>query len=491
MILIIGQGIAVRNRFTFKTTADPGSVGADALRFKESVVTQSRVVYTTILVLAVLVCCVMPQMQAQVYDCDTAYAVERWSQPERLPFWVNTWDDANMYPSWGPDGKTIFFLGKLGRICTTTLSDTGWTQCEIFPATKNYSYCRGSCMAPDNKTFYFCGSVGGAWAVFITKWNDDSLKWLPPEPMLMWRDTSLWNQYEKKYALIPVGAESIHLSRDGKQFYFDGGGKVSCSENIDFLLESILVSNWDEENQRWGEQCDLGPNVNYDIFCPERDTRDIRPSSFQTISPSLTADGRKLYFVKKFDRFYNFEILVAIRDSSGGWARARRLNINSYADSTKSRIWDGSSGYDEQPAISPDGKTLVFASRRNTMLYNWWEDLYISHLIVDENGDSVLTSVENASEFEPEVLSIEIFPNPSSRTVSIAIRKQPFEHIRIELFNIHGGYIRTIDAGDSSERSMRLTWDGLSDLGEKVPPGVYILRAATAGKYLIRRVLLL
>ncbi len=440
----------------------------------------------------VLIYTLIGRVCAQVYDCDTTYAVERWSEPERLPFWVNTWDDTNMYPSWGPDGKTIYYLGKLGRICTTTFSDTGWTQCQIFPATKDYSFVRGSCMGPDNKTFYFCGSVGGAWAVFTTKWSDDSLKWLPPEPMLMWTDTSRWIEWQTaKYALRPVIAETIHLSSDGMQFFFDGGGKTNCHGTIEFPGTSIHVSTWDEENQHWGERCDLEHSVNYDIYCPSRDPRGIRPQSWESIAPSLTADGKKLYFSKKFDRFYNYELLVSVRDSTGAWGRARRLNINSYADSTDSPIWTASSGLDEHPAISSDGKTLIFASRRNTMLYNWWEDLYISHLIVDENGDSVLTSLEATLQPQPEALSVEVFPNPSFQFVSIVIQKPPSEYIRIELFNIYGAHIKTILTSQSPERTLHLTWDGLSDTGAKVPPGVYILRALTESDVVLRRVVIL
>jgi hypothetical protein len=285
-------------------------------------------------------------------------------------------------------------------------------------------------MAPDGRSFYFSKS-GIMWS---TQLNEKTGKWSKPSPLLMVNDTSRWEDWDTpEYALLPIQTESASMTADGRQIYFSGGGKTSCHGRMISCVGEIMVSIWDGSKQCWGERCNLTWDVNYCILCPR-----LGPYSNGNLCPSITGDGRKLYFSKQFSDHYNDELHVSYRDSAGVWTRARRLNINSYADSSESPIWKGITGYDEQPAISPDGKTLVFASRRNSLTNGWPEELYISHLMIDEKGDSVSKCVLQAPFEQLEFPFFGIQPLQFLHKYSTQISSSAIEFIGSVNHDTHG-----------------------------------------------------
>ncbi len=144
------------------------------------------------------------------------------------------------------------------------------------------------------------------------------------------------------------GAQCI--SPDGEFLFFTGCNRPDGNGRCD-----IYVSQ--REGKGWSKPVNLGPPVN---------------TKGWESQPSLSSDGRTLYFVSDRPGGYgSYDIWKSTLDDNGRWAAAVNLgpNINTF--------------YDEQsPFIHQDDKTIYFASNGWIGLGN--KDLFISR--VDDKG---------------------------------------------------------------------------------------------------------
>lgn len=128
----------------------------------------------------------------------------------------------------------------------------------------------------------------------------------------------------------PDNEGTCTISADGRKIIFTSCGGRGYSGNCD-LFQSIKTG------EIWSKPINLGPNVN---------------SGDWESHPTLSADGRTLYFVS--DRKGGFgrnDIWYSTLDDNGRWAKARNLGepVNTQ--------------YDERsPFIHVNGKTLYFAT---------------------------------------------------------------------------------------------------------------------------------
>lgn len=147
--------------------------------------------------------------------------------------------------------------------------------------------------------------------------KDASGKWLEPQSVSAMINT-------------PDNEGTCTISADGRKIIFTSCGDRGYSGNCD-LFESIKTG------EHWSKPVNLGPNVN---------------SGDWESHPTLSADGRTLYFVS--DRRGGFgrnDIWYTTLAENGKWTKARNLGepINTQ--------------YDERsPFIHVNGKTLYFAS---------------------------------------------------------------------------------------------------------------------------------
>ncbi|MGH7492103.1 MAG: FlgD immunoglobulin-like domain containing protein [bacterium] len=121
------------------------------------------------------------------------------------------------------------------------------------------------------------------------------------------------------------GSESSFsfITRDSKRLYF-------ASDRITRSTEDIYYSDWDGE--KWAEPVRLGPNIN----TPQRE-----------LSPTVTADGKVLYFTR-YTNSNSYDIYYSMwQDTSWGQAVNMGAPIN-----TTFAEWSCS--------ISEDGMTLIF-----------------------------------------------------------------------------------------------------------------------------------
>jgi outer membrane protein OmpA-like peptidoglycan-associated protein/Tol biopolymer transport system component len=163
----------------------------------------------------------------------------------------------------------------------------------------------------------------GQWELYYTTKNEKG-RWTPPKPI-----TNI-NAKGKDNDLI--GGPSI--SYDGKTLYFfasfDGG-----QGDMD-----IYFSTWDGKD--WSEPSSIGNNINTKAY-----------EGF----PSVSADGRKLYFMrdnfsKRKDKELCYSLWVATRQEDSTWGVPEKLPAPVNMDCEKA------------PRIMADNRTMIFSSIR-------------------------------------------------------------------------------------------------------------------------------
>ena len=94
-----------------------------------------------------------------------------------------------------------------------------------------------------------------------------------------------------------------------------------------------------------------------------------------------------------------------------------------------------------------------------------------------------LPSVPVASEPNsvPAARSILMVAWPNPFTTGVQIRLENSSHAPvIEIFDIRGRLVRTVSLARSHSGTLSVEWDGKTDVGTAVPPGVYVVRSRPA-----------
>jgi len=146
--------------------------------------------------------------------------------------------------------------------------------------------------------------------------------------------------------------EAPFITGDGSRMLFSSRrparGSWDRSENI-WVME--------RGPEGWGEPLPLSGVVNQ----PRSETDDYATGS--ELGPIALPDGLLLYWTRA-DAEWGSDLYVAEQDESGAYMNPRPLRINSYGD-------------ESNPAMSPDGRYLVFQGYRDAQGFGE-QDLYVS-----------------------------------------------------------------------------------------------------------------
>jgi Tol biopolymer transport system component len=264
------------------------------------------------------------------------------------------------------------------------------------------------------------------------------------------KTNGIWQEPVKLNSSINPGGVATRyssISKDGKRLYFSGWGGYGGWD--------LWYSNWDDSLNDWSETVNMGPDINtegHDLYIYEvsKDTIYVtqqtqypnlyvldnnsghweKADSFwyhpiggaEMYGLSLTGNKEKMYFGKRrWEREWGIDLCVTYWDKTENyWGDVFYLNIN-----TQTIPWQNEtiSGIDSYPWISPDGKKMIFSSNRiGDVVKDSSDDetnLYISYLLIDENGDTV-TSVKNyPSKIINSFSLIQNYPNPFNPSTTI------------------------------------------------------------------------
>jgi hypothetical protein len=351
-------------------------------------------------------------------------AVEKWTMPVKVD--TNAW-----YPYVTPDGNKLFFKGY-GGYNYIEKTETGWSErTRLGNQINGYNFLRKIVLSPDEKTLYFTATQD-IW-IYRSFWVDSLNDWGPASLLT---DNGINSGMGAWYVTGFLNDTTMILETAGEG----------------------LISYFDSSSGLWSTP------VNYPVECCP---------IYSEWGISILPNRKKVYpAVESFDLNRGIDIFVRYLMDSTYYFRYS-LNFSIIMDSLYD-LGEVKGNNELYPYLTADGKTMYFmANYDSSTVYN----VYESKMYIDENGDSVLTSVnENISEQIPgDFYLYPPFPNPfnSSVTVRYQIDKPAF--IKIKLYDILGNEIKTIfnDEQKGGLHTHQINMDGLSS-------GTYLLSVHTS-----------
>jgi len=100
----------------------------------------------------------------------------------------------------------------------------------------------------------------------------------------------------------------------------------------------------------------------------------------------------------------------------------------------------------------------------------------------------VSSSAEDLQSPVTALLNLNASPNPFAGTLNIALESKNPQMISVELFNLRGQKLRTLQAPTLKHGSWNILWDGKDTAGKDQPAGLYLLRVKSPGGSVYRKV---
>ena len=82
----------------------------------------------------------------------------------------------------------------------------------------------------------------------------------------------------------------------------------------------------------------------------------------------------------------------------------------------------------------------------------------------------------------PPVGDVLVYPNPSEDNCSLLYQTALDGHVRIEIYDVLGRLVVTLENADRPASTYRLDWSGSTRDGDRVPPGIYFYTFRFRGK---------
>ncbi|MCX6151515.1 MAG: T9SS type A sorting domain-containing protein [Ignavibacteriales bacterium] len=345
-------------------------------------------------------------------------------------------------------------------------------------------------LTPDKYHYANCPTVTADGKTLYYSYGSDSAK--SGIHKSIWKD-SVWSKPERVKADWNTGlVDGPSISPDGKRLYFRDYGLPDGYGGWD-----LYYSDWDTIKQEWGRRKNLGPNINSgtdDWACMTPDNKYlywIRYPSLPRISEwndslnvwgpsnwvdmynflesfgavSLPASRKKIYFEGFFNVKDGNDIGVNYYDTvKQGWKLPMILNLNKIMDSevTADNNWQSN------PWITADGRKLYFASAHDS---TW--DIWLSKLLVDENGDTVTTVNNDYKKLNKDFQLFQNYPNPFNPETTIEYKINSSSKIILSVINLQGQQVAVIEKGYKDKGHYFINWNSKNSNGMLVSSGVY------------------
>jgi hypothetical protein len=85
-------------------------------------------------------------------------------------------------------------------------------------------------------------------------------------------------------------------------------------------------------------------------------------------------------------------------------------------------------------------------------------------------------------------LAMSVGPNPFGSAVRVRFTLPRAGRAEVCVYGVDGRVVRTLAAGDYGAGAHEVVWDGAAASGARAAPGVYLVRAASGGEAVVRRV---
>lgn len=324
-----------------------------------------------------------------------------------------------------------------------------------------------------------------------------------------------WEKPKKLNSNINVGAgvRDCSISKDGRRLYFSGYGGYGAWD--------IWYSDIDSNTNDWGPGYNMGPQINSasnDAYFYEvsKDTAYVlqcwtminyyiynnrinqwsKIDSFwyhplggvEMYGVSITKDKKKMYFGRfRYDNWI-YDLGVCYWDSSSNqWGSMYNLNINTEALKVGNVYRRGAEFY---PWISGDGKKMVFSSNRDASLEpnsSSASSLYITYLLIDENGDTV-TTVEDKASSQPKDFTLrQNYPNPFNPATTIKYSIKNDGYVKLIIYDSIGRKITELVNEYKNKGEYTIHFDSQK---LKLASGTYYYQLIHNNDYLVKKMML-
>ncbi len=324
-------------------------------------------------------------------------APEKWSKPEKIQAIQDLYQYYNRYPSVSWDGKKIFYINS--AIFFTELTDSGWTLPQKLPDRVNYMHPKRKVItSPDGKTLLIV--AGSTNKIFQSNWNESL------------------NDWDSAKILIGGDINTPPWENWGLSNYLDD------TTLIVLRTYDGRISYFNKETQQWGQSVPY-PHSSFPI-------RGVYGS---WVSP----DRKKWYGARTTRAFGNYDSLDLYVsyyiEEENRYKHNYRLNIFRYSDS----LHNAGAIYrktESSPFLTPDGKTMYFEAFYDSGGYT----IYVSHMLIDENGDTVVTKAEeNQGSLSPEQFELyPAYPNPFNPVTNISYQLPADSFVSLKVYDILG-----------------------------------------------------
>jgi len=189
----------------------------------------------------------------------------------------------------------------------------------------------------DGKTIIYQRNEGNKYALFITSWENGA-----------------WSK----------GVPIVKINASGDTTGLIGGPSLSFDGNTLYFFRSLDRGNHDifysqRSKTGWGEPVSIGAPINTEPYL----NKDKQTVGGYDGFPSVSADGKTLYFVRqniegprdkdlRKQKMFCTCIYQSEKDASGKWSKPEKLP------------WPINQECEKAPRIMADGKTLIFSSNR-------------------------------------------------------------------------------------------------------------------------------
>ncbi|MFZ5949052.1 MAG: T9SS type A sorting domain-containing protein [Stygiobacter sp.] len=388
------------------------------------------------IIILLLLCVFLITIQAQQ---KFPIAPEIWSEPVILDtVFARQWQEA---ASFTPNIDTAYYEGGAGIYMSFKKNDKWVSRVKLNSNINDQDIAyRTPTISKNGKRLYFSAWKGyGGWDIWYCDRDTNTNDWGISHNMGNVINNS-WNQL----FLYEISKDTVFcLSQSSTALYTWNNQK----------------NNWVKADSFWYHDLGIGDIKGIAI-----------PSNFKKIyySRSIVYNSPKYW--------HNGDILVTYWDTTKNyWGDPYSLNINTipkpYPDS--SRYYGGGEFY---PWISPNGKILIFTKYDYDDTTNSSPKIFISYLLVDENGIPVNIKDEHLDDTLATGYNLSNYPNPFNNTTKINYKLAVDGKVTIHLFDLLGRQIDTLIEGVKSKGSYSFSLD-LSKY--KLSSGIYFCTLIT------------
>lgn len=318
----------------------------------------------------------------RIFAQDYPLAPEVWSEPVRI-FPDSGEFIARYEPSLTKNLDTMYFH-KSGEIYRSVKINNVWqTEERLSDNVNDGTPSRNPSISKNGKRIYYSAWGGyGGWDLWYNDWVDS---------------LNDWDQAKNMGPVINSSTSEMYLYEESRDTIY--------TINSHWTIDGPAKYVWNDSLQNWSLVDSF--YYHYDLGIGELH------------GLSITKNKRKMYYgLRPWDNDIlekqGMEICVTYWDSTiNNWGNSFYLNLNSkpHIDSSTNAEFRGT---EYSPWISEDGKVIIFESDRDS-LWNgkYVPSLYISYLLVDENGDTVPSVLQEENPRSPNELGVQQnYPNP-------------------------------------------------------------------------------